>query len=370
VSVASQNDPNIIPVPGSHVSTVEPLANATINLYVRSEFTLVWPGNFSFSGPHSPLALNATGVLWNGVPFYTAADGTVWHPPGNDWWSFGPSGVNRTYPYYYALSFSPRSLGGGPNFYPGMTLTWWIYFVENTSGVYSHWSSVPLQFTFQGAWPASPYPGAPQYGGTGSAAEDLSVSQSPAAPNFNDSVNVTISTTPLDLASGASIGGAYLDLTMSAPDGAVLNSTSLPFPVTVAGGVGAVQSTIVLPPGLASYPGALVTYRVAAWDTSQYVPGQVGPDLVTTLTFNYTVNGNGSFATGLFADDLALSTNPNGPGLVGGGFATSVPANSPRAVARPVRHTSNVALPLITEVPAKAALIASPKFGRAQDEST
>jgi len=330
VSVENSTFPNIIPAPGSHVSSVEPLANTTINLWVRSQTSLVWSARAPTSGKNSPLALNATGTLWNGDPFYSKADGTMWTPPGNVWWTYGPPGVNKTYPYYYGLSFPARSPTGGPNFFPGMTLHWWIYFVQNTSGVYSHWSTENLNFTFTfgGAWPASPYPGAHNYAGAAAVTEDLQVQQTPASPNFNDTVKIALSTTPQDLASGASIGGAYLDLTESAPDGAILNSTTLSFPVTPQGNVGAPITNLTLPASLALSPGALVTYRISAWDMSQWASGEVGPDLVTTAQYNYTVHGNGSFASGLFSDDLAFTTQPVGPGL-GGGTAATVPAGTP-----------------------------------------
>ena len=45
---------------------------------------------------------------------------------------------------------------------------------------------------------------------------------------------------------------------------------------------------------------------------------------------------------------------------VGGGGAISVPLSWPNAVASPVRQTTATALPLITEVPMKTALTASP----------
>jgi hypothetical protein len=198
-----------------------------------------------------------------------------------------------------------------------MVLTWWIYFVQNTSGVYTHWSTVPFQFTFGGAWPASPYPGAAQYGGSGAVEEDLAVSQTPLAPNYNDGVTVTISTTPQDLFTGAAIGGAYVDVTESAPNGAVLNATTISMSLSIEGSVGSPNGTALLPASLAHSPGALITYRITAWDMSQYVPGQVGPDAITTATFNYTVNGNGTFSSGIFANDLALATVPGLPGFNG-----------------------------------------------------
>lgn len=49
---------------------------------------------------------------------------------------------------------------------------------------------------------------------------------------------------------------------------------------------------------------------------------------------------------------------------VGGGFSPKVPAISLRTVLRPVRQTNNVALPLITEALAKAALKVLSQCGR------
>jgi hypothetical protein len=330
VSVQNTSIPNIIPAPGNHAASIEPSSNSTIALWLRSEFTLLWPGNVSTSGPHSPLSLNATGVLWNGAPYYSPADGSEWHTPGNTWWSLGPAGVNKTYPYYYGLSFPAKTANGTPEFFPGMTLTWWIYFVSNVSGVYSHWSSTNFTFTFGGAWPASPYPGSAQYGGASAPSEDLVVTQAPAAPNFNDSVNLTVATTGLDDVSNASIGGGYVNVVESAPDGTVLAAPTFPLDVSVHQSQGATGINVTLPASLARFPGALVQYTVSAWDTSQWNLGQVGPDLVTTATQSYTVNGNGSFATGVFADDLAILTTPIGPSL--GGAAASVPAGMPVAV--------------------------------------
>jgi hypothetical protein len=325
VSITNTSEPNIIPPAGSHVSGVEPTANTTINLWVRSVYPLTWSGNVPTSGHHSPLSLNATGTLWNGVPYYSLSDGTMWNPPGNVWWSLGPTNANKTYPYYYGLTFPAHGSSGVPNFFPGMTLTWWIYFVQNTSGIFTHWSSVNFTFTWGGAWPASPFPSAPQYGGPSAAADDLATTWSPKAPNYDDSVTVDLETTPQDLVSSATIGGAYLDLTESAPDGATINQTTFTFPVNPVGGVGAIESHVVFPASLAFSPGALVTFRITAWDMSEWAAGQTGPDLIVTQTFDYTVNGNGTFASGFFPDDLSLTSVPVGPAL-GGGTPATVPA--------------------------------------------
>jgi hypothetical protein len=311
VAVQNSSVPNIIPAAGSHVSAVHPSPNATISLWVESEFSLVWP-NAKTSGPHSPLSLNATGVLWNGVPYYSAVDGTTWHAPGADWYTLGPTFTNASYPYFYGLNFTTHAVNGAPNWFAGMTLTWWVYIVTNTSGVLRHLQQVNFTFTFGGAWPYSPYAGTPQYAGPAAAGEDLSVTQSPIAPNYNDSVKISIATTPADLITGATIGGAYLQLSELAPDGALLDSETLTFPVGVSGTVGQVQSNVTVSPLLAHTPGALVEYRVTAWDTNLY-----GPDQIQTAQSNYTVNGNGSFTSGVFADDLNLTTTPGGISVSG-----------------------------------------------------
>jgi hypothetical protein len=319
ISMANTSEPNIVPPAGSHTSPAQPSSNVTLSLFIKSRYSLVWNGAH-FSGAQSPIALNATGVLWNGDPYWNSTDGTIWHPTGSNWWSVGPVGTNTSYPYWYGVNFSARGTSGVPNFFPGMTLTWWVYFVENNSGTYSHWSSVSFTFTYGGAWPYSPDPGTQQYAGPAAASEDLSVAQNPLVPNFNDSVNVTISTTSADVVTGATIGGAYLDLTETAPDGTLLARSTLSFPVLVHGTVGQVQSAVRIPPTLAQDPGVLVQYTITAWDTNTY-----GPDQIETQSFNYTVNGNGTFASHIFGDDLALSTSPVGPGL-GGTPPPTVPA--------------------------------------------
>ena len=203
-----------------------------------------------------------------------------------------------------------------------MTLTWWVYFVTNSSGVLGHWLSIPFQFTYAGAWPYSPYAGASQYAGPAAAGEDLLVTQNPVRPNYNDSVQLTIKTTSQDLVTGASIGGAYVNLEEYAPDGALLASQTQTFPVSVSGTVGQVQSYVTVSPAYSQSPGALVVYRVTAWDTNTY-----GPDQIETQTYNYTVNGNGSFAAQIFADDLNLTSTPGGISI--GGVPATVAAGQP-----------------------------------------
>lgn len=150
----------------------------------------------------------------------------------------------------------------------------------------------------------------------------MAVSQTPLRPNFNDSVRITIGTTPGDLVTGALIGGAYVNLVEYAPDGALLTTETQTFPVSVAGGIGAIESNVTISALLARTPGALVEYRVTAWDTNTY-----GPDQIETGLYNYTVNGNGSFVSMIFADDLNLTSTPGGISV--GGVPAQVAAGQP-----------------------------------------
>jgi hypothetical protein len=309
VSMTNSTESDIIPLPGSHSTSVTPNPSNSLSLYVESKFNLVWP-TAHFTGPLSPIALNVTAVLWNGVPFYSENDSSVWHPPGTSWWGSGPTGANSTYPYWYIINFTARSAAGVPNFYPGMAITWWVYIVSNTSGgVIKHLENLTyFHFTYGGAWPESPYSAYPNHAGAAAALEDVSVSQAPLAPNFNDTVRVTLSTTPRDLETGATIGGAYVDVTETAPDGALLNAGTWAFPVNVSKGVGEVETNVTLPTSYSQVADALVQYRITAWDTNTY-----GPDTVVTPGFNYTVNGNGTFKDHSFKDDLGLAGTPQAP---------------------------------------------------------
>jgi hypothetical protein len=325
ITMANASAPDIIPAPGSHSSSVMPEANSSINLYILSRYDLIWP-TAHYSGPLSPISLNATGVLWNGVPYYSANDSTIWHPPGALWWSYGPLGQNKTYPWTYEVNFSAHALNGAPDFFPGMTISWWLYLTSNVSGVLSHNSSDVFSFTYAGAWPASPYAGAPNYAGAAAALEDLNVSRRPLTPNFNDTVQVNVSTTSLDVRTGASIGGGYIDASEYAPSGVLLHQTTFTLPVTVAGGLGASATNVTIPTAWSQVAGALVEYRVTAWDTNTY-----GPDQVETPVYSYTVHGNGTFLTGVFATDLSVVASPS-DALLGGSPPPVIAAGTPVAV--------------------------------------
>ena len=311
VSMVNSTESDIIPSPGGHSTSVTPNPSDNLALYVESKYDLVWPTAHG-TGPLSPIALNVTAILWNGVPYYSMNDSSVWHPSGSTWWGYGPTGQNTTYPYWYTINFTARAASGIPNFYPGMAITWWVYIVSNTSGVVRHLENLTyFHFTYGGAWPVSPYSAYPDHAGAAAALEDVSVAQQPLVPNFNDTVKIFLSTTPRDLETGALIGAAYVDVTETAPDGALLNQGTWAFPIN-SSKIGTPESNITLPASYSQVAGALVQYRVTASDTNPY-----GPDTVQTPSFNYTVNGNGTFKAHSFVNDLVLTGTPQVPQFAG-----------------------------------------------------
>lgn len=308
VSIQSQNETDIIPPVGSFVSSQEPNATTDLTLVVKSHNPLNWSSNPK-SGPNSPIALNVTGTLWNGDLYYSTYDGTIWHADSvGSWWSQLPTvAQNLTYPWWYTVDFSAKSSNGAPNFFPGMTVKWWIYLTYNVSvnatTTYTHHSSPVFQFTYSGAWPFSPYPGSYQYAGSTATTEDINVTQTPLQPNFNDSVTITLNSTQADVLSNATIGtNSYLDLNETL-NGTLLATASFPFPVTTTGGFGAVSSKVVIPASYAQYPYATVSYTLSVRDVSN--------DLLVTPLAQYLVGGNGSFLSGVFVDDLAISATPS-----------------------------------------------------------
>ena len=308
VSIENASETNIIPPVGSFVSSQEPNATTDMPLVIKSHNPLNWQNNPK-AGPNSPIALNVTGVLWNGDLYYSTYDGTTWHSdsPASWWNQLSNVSQNLTYPYWYTVVFSAKGSNGAPNFFPGMTVKWWIYLTYNESvnatTTYVHHLSPTFQFTFGGAWPFSPYPGSYQYAGSTATTEDVNFTQTPFEPNFNDSVTIVLNTTQADVLSNATIGSnTYLDLTESL-NGTLLNTATFAFPVSPSGGFGAVSTVVVIPAAYAQTPYAIVTYTISARDVSN--------DLLVTPPVSYLVGGNGSFLSGVFVDDLAISATPS-----------------------------------------------------------
>ncbi|MHB1932540.1 MAG: hypothetical protein ACYCPV_06105, partial [Thermoplasmata archaeon] len=138
VSIADRGEPQVVPIAPSFFSAVQPNVSTNLPLYIKSATPLNWT-NAPYSGPDSPIVLNVTGVTWNGNPFYSPYDGSVYHSSSLSYWQ-GPSYVpsNRTYPWWYLVNISAYSRTGQLNFAPGMTMTWSIGLTFNNSGLFSH----------------------------------------------------------------------------------------------------------------------------------------------------------------------------------------------------------------------------------------
>ncbi|HEV2230957.1 MAG TPA: hypothetical protein VGS18_02080, partial [Thermoplasmata archaeon] len=316
VRLSSPSTPNIIPTGNNHTASYMPNATDNIVLYLMSESELVWRGALS-NGPHSPIALNVSGVLWNGDPWMCSCDSSIWHANGNTWYQeqTGLLGANKTYPYVYSLTISNKSTSGFPNFFAGETVTWWIYIVNYTatSGVYRGNLSVPLSYRVAGAWAFSPHPGAAQYAGPNASVGDLTTAHSPLVPNWNDTVNVTIAVTFADRTNRSAIKSATLFVEDVRRGVLLANATQLLFPIASAGLVtGTDRSNVTIPSGFTQVAGDQILFWVSAVDTANYETNSI-----VLPVQSFVVNGNGSFSSGVFDDDLAVHTSPTSVGLNG-----------------------------------------------------
>lgn len=320
VSIANVNESDIIPAQGSFVSLIEPNASADIPLIIKSTQPLNYSTQSPHSGPNSPIALNVTGTLWNGDPYYSPYDADVWHSNNpSQLWS-GPTHVTTNksgYTWWYNVSITAKASNGAPNFYPGMTVNWWIALTFNNSGSYTHVEGPHFRFTYAGAWPYSPFPGSGQFAGGSATFEDVNLTVAPRSPNWNDSVQLILNTTQADVLSNATIASAYVDLTETAPSGLLIQKGTIPFQASVlASGFGVVTAPAKIPASYAQVEGAIVTYSLTIYD--------VANDQLVTPSTSYTVGGNGSFLSGIFVDDLDLESTPS-----------SVVALSPLAILNP-----------------------------------
>lgn len=324
VSIAFPRTPDIIPAPGFHHATYMPNATDSIDLFIKSKLPATWTNAKSF-GPLSPFAINVTGLLWNGDPYMSNYDGTTWHADGNVWWTQPAQyqHVNSTYPYWYQVAISNRSATGQPNFFSGETVTWWLYIVTNVSNVYSHFSTLPFTYTVAGAWAFSPHPGAAQFAGANASSGDLTIRQTPLQPNWNDSVNISIAVTAADVGNRTLIGSAYADVAEYAVGGALLDTATLSFPVALAGNAGAANVNITLSPRFSQVAGARIVYYIDATDTAKFETNEI-----RTPAQSYAVNGNGSFASGIFQDDLALKSRPAAVAVGGFPVPTLLPGQN------------------------------------------
>jgi len=317
VSISRTTEPNIVPPAGGYFASVEPTPKTDLPLIIKSRY-LITPANAPKYGPESPIALNVTGLLWNGDPYNTPDDGTVWHADNNTWWN-GPQFVSQdpSYPYWYGVDIAANTSTGTANFFAGETVTWWIELTSGSGNIYSHLEGPHFQFTYGSAWPFSPYPGIPQSAGPNATFADISVSVHPRAPNWNDTVTVTVNTTAADgIPTNASMGSAQLRFIETDSAGTVVN-TAFQFPITSNATAGAVTSSIVIGAQYAQVALASVSYQIVATD----VPG----DQVVTPYYQYTVGGNGSFLSGTFTDDIGVHTTPPAVASAAGVAVTVTP---------------------------------------------
>jgi hypothetical protein len=311
VCVSVQNGSyQVVPTLGNLTSVVKPMPNGSIFFWVKSEFPLTWLNAPTGESPHTPIRLNVTGTLWNGDFWSSSYDGTVYHAnPGDPYWSGPVSSANKSYPYWYVCSIKNNSQGA-PNFFPGEYVTWWIYLVHRTSsGLYTNVTESPhFHYLIAEAWAYSPYKGAAQWGGANASTLDLQVLQNPLVPNWNDTVKLTLLTTPADAIVSAYIGSASALVTVTLPSGSVVLNNSLNFPVSVSGLIGAVNTTLTIPARYSQLAGSIVRIGIVAFDSTSQL--HYSRDQLILPAISYSVGANGSFLSGAFQNDLSVTSNP------------------------------------------------------------
>jgi hypothetical protein len=308
--ISVQNgSPNVIPTPGNTTSNVLPFANLSISFYVKSQIRLDWIGAPTACNNITPLRLNVTGVLWNGDPYMSRFDGTMWNANVGTPCFTAVSGVtNKTYPYWYSLIIHNNS-NGVPLFYPGEYVSWWVYIVNKTGTMnYTHLFSPIFHYRLAQAWAYSPYKGSFQYAGDTAGALDLGVTQSPVLPNWNDTVKIVIRTTPADVLNNCTIGSAYVDVAATLPSGVPLPNLTLNYLLNVPAGYGANYAAVSLPRTYSQVAGTAVSYTVVAFDALN--PTKYARDQIRLGPYVYQVGGNGSFINGQFTNDIQVTFDP------------------------------------------------------------
>ena len=309
VSTAVAGESDIIPHLGSFVASVQPNSTSDIPLVVKSRVKLDWPAaSHTCTAPaqKSPICLNVSSNLWNGDPYFAITQGDYWHAanPANVW--NGPQLVPSNgsgYIYWYNVTISAKASNGVRLFFPGETVTWWIEITYNVSFTFVHHEGPHFLFTYSGAWPYSPYPGSNQYAGASATFQDIALTVTPRAPNWNDSVALVLNTTQADVVTNATIGSGYVDLVETDALGSTIQTGVYGFPVSIAGGFGATSTKVTVPATYAQVAGATVSYWLTVYD--------VAGDQVTTPIASWVVGGNGSFLSGVFVNDLVLTSDPS-----------------------------------------------------------
>ncbi len=326
VSAYNPTEPDIVPGPGQSSASVEPTVTQSIPLLVKSMHPINWTGSSPY-GVDSPVAINVSGTLWNGDQYYSAYSGTTWHSATQQYYIGPLAGVtNKTYPWWYLVNITS---GSGGDFYPGMAMTWWIALTYNNSGVFSHVLGPTYTYTYAGAWPYSPDPGARQYAGASAFAADVEVRTDPAvltrndsaSLDWNDSENLELFTTTGDASTGATFGAAYVSVTESLATGVVVQSEKLQWVFNGSGTSGPLHLNFTVPASYALDPGATVRFQLTA---SDYYG-----DTVVSAVAGYTVGGNGTFVSGTFGNDLDLYASPSVAANPGTGNVSVVGPGTP-----------------------------------------
>jgi hypothetical protein len=316
VCVSAQNgSPDVVPSVGNTTSSTLPSANQSIFFWIKSKIPIYPLGSNPPTGESNltPIRINVTGVLWNGDPYMTRYDETVWHAnPNQPYFTAAPNGYvnNKTYKYWYQVSIRNFSAGGAANFFPGEYVSWWIYIVYKTPKAIDHLTSPTFYYRIGGAWAFSPYKGAVQYGGPNASSLDLAIRQTPLVPNWNDTVRLSLQATDPDILNNCSIGSAVVHVSAGLPNGAVLPNATIDFATTSSGSVPGIKgyyTTASIPAFYQQVPGTTVSYWITAFDA---VGSHYTPDQIVTTVFSYIVGGNGTFISGNFANDIAVTTSP------------------------------------------------------------
>jgi hypothetical protein len=233
------------------------------------------------------------------------------------------TGNNKTYPWWYEVAFSAKGAQGQAEFLAGMFISWQIEITTNNSGTFEHNTSPVYHFTYSGAWPASPYPGANQFAGNAAFGQDVSVRVTPTSPNWNDSMTIILKTNARDAAINATLGNVQVTLAEVASNGRALGTTVFQNLTNGSAGQGGRTEVVVhVPASLDLYPNTTVTYTVSAADD--------WGDGVNSAPAFYIVGGNGSFPSSFFNEELNLSAGPNvtvAAGQAAALIAPGVPVN-------------------------------------------
>lgn len=180
----------------------------------------------------------------------------------------------------------------------------------NTSG-YTENRSVTLSYRVAGAWAFSPHIGAGQYAGPNASTGDLLIHHSPLAPNWNDTVNVSIAVTPEDVTNRTAIGMATLVIELFQGTTLIANETQRAFPIgSFVNGTGILvkgndTANTTIPATFTQVAGDTIEFWVVAQDNAG---GQ--NDTIVLPAQVIMVNGNGSFSSGVFTDDVEVLSAP------------------------------------------------------------